>query len=81
MDLLTMVQVDAHLKGNVYPPMPQYLEQAIEAVENCREGNGDAIVTLPTDIKPLPNCAVKTDAGYAITSEELSLILNLESLI
>ena len=50
--------VSANLTSNHFPPLPSaYTDPVIEAIEACRAGEWDTVITLPEGINPVPRCA------------------------
>ena len=76
-DRLMMMQ--AHLLGNLYPPLPlTYLQPALDAFAAIERGNYNAIILLPLSIVPYPKLALKTESGYEITAFDLFEVLRLD---
>ena len=76
-DRLMMMQ--AHLLGNLYPPLPlTYLQPALDAFAAIERDDYNAIIVLPLSIVPYPKRALKTESGYEITAGSLFEVLRLD---
>jgi hypothetical protein len=73
------VQMEMHLRGNFYPPLPlDYAKPALEALAHYEAEDFDAVVVLPADIEPHPACATKTERGWELSASDLIRILRLD---